>query len=127
MINSIEARVPFQDIELIKKMFFIKNESKFSFINRKFLLKKNNILPKYVVKRSKNGWFSPEKIFLDVNLNKIIKEYFSEKNIKDQDIFDYKNLINFFNSYSTKGYLIKREILTIILFQIWYNRVLALK
>ena len=55
MINSVEARVPFQDISLIKNLFFIENSKKFSFFfNRKFLLKKNNFIPNYVKNRKKN-------------------------------------------------------------------------
>ena len=53
MINSVEARVPFQDISLIKKLFFLKNSKKFSYLNRKFLLKKNNFVPKYIQNRKK--------------------------------------------------------------------------
>ena len=40
MINSIEARVPFQDPGLIERFFFTENSKKFSFFNRKYLLKK---------------------------------------------------------------------------------------
>ena len=65
MINSVEARVPFQDINLINRFFFVSNSLKFSNRNRKYLLKEMNILPKYITKRPKTGWFSPEK-FLEI-------------------------------------------------------------
>ena len=65
MINSVEARVPFQDVSLINKIFFTKNSKKFSFFNRKFLLKQNNFIPKYIKNRKKTGWFTPDRIFLD--------------------------------------------------------------
>lgn len=126
MINSVEARVPFQDIELIKNLFFVSNKSKFSFFNRKFNLKKNNFIPNYIKRRAKTGWFSPEKIFLDINLNKIRNIFFQEKKINQQGIFDYSELDNLFNSYKFKGYLIKRILITIILFQIWYDKILSL-
>jgi len=126
MINSIEARVPFQDIDLINKFFFIKNNQKFSLFNRKYILKNIGILPKYITRRPKTGWFSPEKIFLDNNLNSIINDFFDETNIKNQQIFNYSILINFFKSYEQKTFRIKREMITIILFQIWYNKVLNL-
>ena len=72
------------------------------------------------------GWFSPENIFLDLNLKKLISNFFNEEKITRQNIFDYKELLNFFNSYANKGYLIKRELLTIIIFQIWYDKILNL-
>ncbi len=127
MINSIEARIPFQDPNLIESFFFTENSKKFSFFNRKFLLKKNNLIPKYIKNRKKTGWFTPENIFLETNLKKIISDVFVKNEIKNQDIFNQKNLDLFFNSFKEKGFLLKREITTIILFQIWYNKVLSSK
>ena len=126
MINSVEARVPFQDINLIKNFFFIPNNLKFSIQNRKFLLKEMNFLPKYVINRPKTGWFSPEKIFLETNLNNIISEFFDETKIKSQNIIDYDEIISFFKRFPKENWKIKRQTLTIILFQIWYDKVLSL-
>ena len=126
MINSVEARVPFQDIDLINKFFSIRNNKKFSLINRKYILKNINILPKYILKRPKIGWFSPERIFLDNHLQSIIKDFFCENKIKEQNIFNYSALILFFNEYPKKTYKIKRQLLTIILFQIWYDKIINL-
>ena len=95
MINSVEARVPFQDISLIKKLFFIKNFKKFSFFNRKFLLKNNKFVPRYIKNRKKTGWFTPDRIFLDTNLKKKKEDIFQNNKIKDQGIFNEKNLLFF--------------------------------
>ena len=126
MINSVEARVPFQDINLIKNFFFIPNNLKFSIQNRKFLLKEMNFLPKYVINRPKTGWFSPEKIFLETNLNNIISDFFDETKIKSQNTIDYSEIISFFKRFPKENWKIKRQTLTIILFQIWYDKVLSL-
>ena len=126
MINSVEARVPFQDINLIKNFFFIPNNLKFSIQNRKFLLKEMNFLPKYVINRPKTGWFSPEKIFLETNLNNIISDFFDETKIKSQNTIDYSEIISFFKRFPKENWKIKRQTLTIILFQIWYDKVLRL-
>ena len=127
MINSIEARVPFQDISLIKKLFFTKNSKKFSFFNRKYLLKEKNNLPSYIKNRKKIGWFTPDRLFLDSNLKTIRNDVFKQSDIINQGIFDEQNLNLLLDSYDKKGFLIKKEITTIILFQIWYNKVLSLK
>ena len=127
MINSIEARVPFQDADLINKFFSISNEKKFSLFNRKYILKNIGVLPKYILNRPKIGWFSPERIFLDTHLNDIIKDFFTESKIRNQNIFDYINLVKFFEEYPKKTYKIKRQILTIVLFQIWYDKILNLE
>ena len=127
MINSVEARVPYQDADLINQFFFISNKTKFSLFNRKYLLKEMNILPEYIIKRPKTGWFSPEKIFLDIHLENIIKDFFSENIIKNQNILNYNETIKFFEKFPKENYKIKRHTLTIILFQIWYNNILSLK
>ena len=124
MINSVEARIPFQDISNIKNLFFIKNEKKFKFLNRKYLLKNNKHVPVFIKNRKKSGWFTPDNIFLSDNLGKIIKNIFSNKQINDQGIFKSKELNIFFNSFEQQNYKIKRELITIILFQVWYNKVL---
>ena len=126
MINSVEARVPFQDINLINRFFFVSNSLKFSNRNRKYLLKEMNILPKYITKRPKTGWFSPEKIFLETNLNKIIKEFFEKKKIESQNILNFNETLEFFNRFPSENWKIKRQTLTIILFQIWYDNILQL-
>ena len=126
MINSVEARVPFQDADLITKFFFTTNQKKFSLLNRKYLLKNINVLPKYILNRPKIGWFSPDRIFLDTHLESIIKDFFDEKKIKKQNIFNYHNLINFFKQYKIQGFKIKRQLITIILFQIWYDKIINL-
>ena len=127
MINSVEARVPFQDSKLIENFFFTENSKKFNFFNRKYLLKENSLVPKYIKKRKKTGWFTPENIFLETNLTKIINDVFVENDMKNQELFNQSNLNLLFNSFKEQGFLIKREITTIILFQIWYNKVLSLK
>lgn len=126
MINSVEARVPFQDKNLIDRYFFLSNDLKFNILNRKFLLKEMNILPKYVISRQKTGWFSPEKFFLETNLNKIVKEFFDEKEIKQQNIFNFDQTLKFFSKFPLENWKVKRQTLTIILFQIWYNNILKL-
>jgi asparagine synthase (glutamine-hydrolysing) len=126
MINSIEARVPFQDTNLINQYFFLSNQKKFNFFNRKYILKNIDILPKYILNRAKMGWFSPERIFLDNHFKTIIKDFFSEKKIRKQNIFNYDYLIKFFEEYPKKTYRIKRQVLTLILFQIWYDKILNL-
>ena len=127
MINSVEARVPFQDINLINRFFFISNKLKFKLHNRKYILKNMNILPRYILKRPKTGWFSPEKIFLETHLTNIIKDYFSEDKIRSQNLFNIEEIFNFFKRFPIENYKIKRHTLTIILFQIWYDRILNLK
>ena len=129
MINSIEARVPFQDINLLNLIYNAKSINKFNFINPKFLLKNLNVLPQYIKKRKKIGWFAPEKYFMLLNFNKITNLFFEkEKKIK-QEIFNYEYLKKNFDFFTNNkdGYLIKNQILSLIIFQIWYRNITNLK
>jgi asparagine synthetase B (glutamine-hydrolysing) len=93
MANSIEGRVPFQDITIVNKYFNLPLEKKINFFNEKILLKNINILPNYIRKRKKTGWLSPESIFIRGYLNNFIEDTFDEKTIRYQNIFNYDELI----------------------------------
>ncbi len=127
MINSVEARVPFQDLDIINNYFFINNLKKIGLIKDKFILKNTEILPNYIKKRKKKGWIQPENIFLNKNLNNILKENFQEDTIKKQNLFNCSQILKLFNLPIEKKYLFKRELMAIIVFQKWYEKVLSLK
>ena len=129
MINSIEARVPFQDINLLNLIYNAKSINKFNFINPKFLLKNLNVLPQYIKKRKKIGWFAPEKYFMLLNFNKITNLFFEKEKIIKQEIFNYEYLKKNFDFFTNNkdGYLIKNQILSLIIFQIWYRNIINLK
>jgi asparagine synthase (glutamine-hydrolysing) len=123
MANSIEGRVPFQDITIVNKYFNVPFKKKINFFNEKIFLKNISVLPDYIRKRKKVGWLSPESIFIRSYLNNFIKDTFDEKTIKSQNIFNYEELINMHKAHLSGGYF-KNEIILILIFQIWYNQVL---
>lgn len=59
MANSIEGRVPFQDVKIIKKYFSIPLAAKVNLFNEKIFLKKIDIIPNYIKKRKKNWMAFP--------------------------------------------------------------------
>jgi len=123
MINSVEARVPLQDIQVIEKIFFLKKSNKFSFFKNKKILNDLKILPNYIKKRKKIGYFSPERIFLDNNLETIASNFIFDSNNSNLKIFNKSELNNIFKSYNKYGYKIKRELTTLVLLQIWSQKV----
>lgn len=123
MANSIEGRVPFQDITIVKKYFDIPLKKKINLFNEKIFLKNINILPDYIKKRKKIGWLSPESIFIRNYLKNFIKVTFDETTIKQQNIFNYHELMNIYKAHLSGAYF-KKEIILILFFQIWYNQVL---
>ena len=123
MANSIEGRVPFQDITIVKKYFDIPLKEKINLFNEKIFLKNINILPDYIKKRKKIGWLSPESIFIRNYLKNFIKVTFDETTIKQQNIFNYHELMNIYKAHLSGAYF-KKEIILILFFQIWYNQAL---
>ncbi len=125
MLNSIEARVPFQDKKLIEAYFGLDINEKIDLLAVKKPLKKLNIVPDYIKKRKKKGWFSPESIFLRNYLEEIFVKTFENKKILKQGLLNNKDIIKIFNLHK-KGSYFKKELITILIFQIWYDQILKI-
>ena len=123
MLNSIEARVPFQDINFLKNIFPIKMEEKINFFNEKIILKNLNLVPNFIKKRKKHGWFYPESFFLRNYFYDIFKTKFEENKIENQKIFKVNYLMKLLNDHK-RGKYFKNELITIMGFQFWYDEVL---
>jgi asparagine synthase (glutamine-hydrolysing) len=123
MLNSIEARVPFQDKKLIEKYFGIDFKEKIDLLSVKKPLKKLNIIPDYVKNRKKRGWLSPESIFLRHYLEKIFFKTFEKKKILKQGLLNNNEIMKIYNLHK-KGSYFKKELITILIFQIWYDQLL---
>ena len=125
MLNSIEARVPFQDKNLIEKYYQINMDKKIDLLNLKIPFKRLNFIPKYIIKRNKQGWFSPESIYLRTYLKNLFNTTFEENKIKNQNIFNYEKIYNIFNKHNAGDYY-KKELITLLTFQIWYDEIINL-
>ena len=123
MLNSIEARVPFQDISFLKNIFPISMKEKINFFNEKIILKNLNLVPNFVKKRKKHGWFYPESFFLRNYFYDILKLKFEKNKIENQKIFNSDHLIKLLNNHK-RGEYFKNELITIMGFQFWYDEVL---
>ncbi len=125
MLNSIEARVPFQDKSLIEKYFHLNLDKKIDLFNLKKPLKKLKFIPDYIVNRKKHGWFSPESIYLRNYLKNLFNETFEKNKIIDQNIFNHDKVNDMYEKHNKGGYY-KKELITILTFQIWYDRLINL-
>ena len=125
MLNSIEARVPFQDKNLIEKYYQINMDKKIDLLDLKKPFKRLNFIPKYIIKRNKQGWFSPESIYLRTYLKNFFNTTFEENKIKNQNIFNYGKIYNMFNKHNAGDYY-KKELITLLTFQIWYDEIINL-
>ena len=125
MLNSIEARVPFQDKKLIESYYSVNLDEKIDIFNLKKQFQKINFVPNYIKKRKKSGWFSPESIFLRDYLEDIFNKTFDTKKILEQNLFKIDSLKKIYTLHKSGSYF-KKELITLLVFQIWYDEVLEL-
>jgi asparagine synthase (glutamine-hydrolysing) len=125
MLNSIEGRVPFQDINLLKNIYPILYNKKFSIFHNKKIIRDSFVdIPGFILNRKKHGWFSPENYYLKNDLKDFFLETFDKNKLNKQNIFNYESIIKLFNEHiSNTGYY-KSELITLLAFQTWYDQVL---
>jgi len=125
MLNSIEGRIPFQDISLLKNIYPIPYDKKFSFFfNKKIIRESFRNIPDFVLNRKKHGWFSPDNYFLRNNLKNFFLETFSKTKLDKQNIFNYESIKDLFNKHISGKSYNKSELITLLAFQSWYDQLL---
>jgi asparagine synthase (glutamine-hydrolysing) len=125
MLNSIEGRVPFQDINLLKNIYPIPYSEKFSLLYNKIIIRNNfKNIPDFILNRKKSGWFSPDNYYLKNNLKDFFQETFEQSKINNQNILNYKSVIKLFDQHISNISYNKSELITLLAFQNWYDQVL---
>jgi asparagine synthase (glutamine-hydrolysing) len=125
MLNSIEGRVPFQDISLLKNIYPILYDKKFSLLyNKKIIRDSFRNIPDFVLNRTKHGWFSPDNYYLKNNLKDFFLETFNKSELDRQNILNYEAIIRLFDEHLSNIKYHKSELITLLAFQSWYNQVL---
>jgi len=90
MAASIEVRVPFMDIELMKLAACIPEHCKVKGTKLKYLLNKamEPYLPPEVLSREKTGFYAPFRQWLADGLDRAICEFLSPERLKARGIFE---------------------------------------
>ena len=125
MLNSVEGRVPFQDIDLLKNIYPILYNEKFSLFYDKKIIRNNfKNIPNFILNRKKHGWFSPDNYYLKNSLKDFFLETFNKTKLDKQNIFNYESIIRLFKNHISQNSYNKSELLTLLAFQSWYDQVL---
>lgn len=92
MAASVEARVPFLDLDLVNFATQLPVHYKMRGHITKYLLRKvaERHLPHDVIYRPKTGFGAPVRTWLKTSLKPLMQERLSEKRIRDKGIFDPK-------------------------------------
>jgi len=122
MFNSIEGRVPFQDVTLLNKYFPISMDNKVNLFNEKIFLKKSlDFIPNYIKNRKKIGWLTPESFYLRNYLKNLFIKIFDKEKIQRDKIFNYEEVMSMLKKHNSGQYF-KDQLITILSFQIWYDQ-----
>lgn len=129
MLNSVEARVPFQDVRIVENFFKYPLDKKFGNINNKFENSNSkkqlrqyasNILPDEILKRRKMGWDAPDSKWFRSGLKELSQNYLLDY---DSGFFNKKLLSKLYKSHVNKKSYQRNLLRRIIMFNIWHEKV----
>lgn len=123
MANSVEGRVPFQDISILNEYNLENINSNCSILKNKIFLREAfTELPEYILKRKKKGWFLPEQNLLNDFFKKNIFDIFAIQH-SNSSVFNYKKIYEYYFTQKIEK-LPRYEFITILFFEIWYKRMI---
>lgn len=124
MFASLETRAPFLDHNLVSFINSIPIKYKLHGFTTKYILKKlmDGRLPKEIVYRSKKGFGIPLSKWLLGDLKPLIDEYLGKERLKKENIFDPDNVSNIVKGHFLKQKDYRKEIWTLLVFQMWRER-----
>jgi asparagine synthase (glutamine-hydrolysing) len=124
MATSLEARVPLLDKKIVEFAFSLPSDYKLKGKTTKWFFKKTmeNILPKEIIYRRKEGFSIPIKNWLKTDLKELMMEYLSPKRIKDAGILNQKYVDKLINQHLTNKENHAHRLWSFILFNIWMEK-----
>lgn len=124
MFYSLEGREPLLDYRLIEFAAKLPDELKLKRDSGKYLLKKltHKYIPKEIMDRPKMGFSVPINDWFKSSFNELVKHYFDDNFLKEQNIFNLEELRRIRNNYFNGKNVNLRQLWLILVFQIWYER-----
>ena len=126
MGNSLEVRVPFLDFQVVDFLFSLPDDYKITNPIRKRILQDafRDILPTKLYNRPKKGFEVPLlKWFRKEMKSLIVDDLLSEKNIREQGIFNYPEIEKLKQQlFSTNPQDVHARIWGLIVFQWWWRK-----
>lgn len=123
MANSLEMRVPYLDIELVKFVESLPSSYKIKRLNRKYIHKKavEKWLPREIIYRKKRGFATPMDKWLQTDLAKTTKKILNSKNSACRELFnlDFVNIM--IDQHQRRKKDFKRHIFALLSFELWYK------
>jgi asparagine synthase (glutamine-hydrolysing) len=123
MKNSLEVRVPFLDHSLVEMAFQMPGSLKLKNGKTKYILKETfkDLLPPSIYRRPKAGFEVPISRWLKRDLKCLIDQYFDEKRIQKQGIFDQGIIKQLVGQHLSGKTDTSWMLWNLIVFQSWYE------
>jgi asparagine synthase (glutamine-hydrolysing) len=121
MMNSLEVRAPFMDVNVVDFLNRLPYEYKLKGFKGKYLLKETmrGKLPEDIIDRPKKGFGIPVSLWLKNELKDLCNDLLSKESIESQGLFDYnyveKLKQNHFNGRQNN----RKELWNLMVFQLW--------
>jgi asparagine synthase (glutamine-hydrolysing) len=123
MANSLEARVPFLDHEVVEHAARIPAHMKLKRWNKKYMLKKasSRIVPRRILERKKQGFNVPVNVWLAGDLKELALDTLSESKIKEMGLFIPSYIQSLLNDHLSRRRDNSFQLWGLITFFIWYD------
>lgn len=124
MSVSLEGREPLLDHRIIEYAAQLPSQFKFDKGKTKLLLKDivHDYIPKSMMERPKMGFIVPIMGWFRKELKGIIFEFLDEKQLIEDDLFDYSHVIKLRDNYLSGKSVNVQKLWHILLFQMWKKR-----
>lgn len=122
MLNSLEARVPFLDHQLLPLVLSLPEKYKVNLFETKRILKKiaSKYLPKKIIYRPKRGFTVP--ISKWIRQSELIRDFLTGTDFYKHNFLNYDYIQTLFNSHINKSQDNARELWLVFVFNYWMSK-----
>ena len=121
MINGVEVRVPFLDLDLVEFVHHIPDHFKQKGSQGKWILKKalKGILPNEIINRPKSGFGAPLRKWIHNDLRELLGDILSFESLKKRGLFDPNAVQRLIKANDTGKVDASYTLLSLLCIEIW--------
>ncbi len=122
MLNSLEARVPYLDHELVPMVLSLPEKYKIKGLKTKWLLKNiaSKYVPKQIVNRPKKGFTVPVSRWIKESA--LIGELLTNRIYYQHELLNFDYVMNLYNNHIEQKQDNARQLWLVFIFNYWWNK-----
>jgi len=123
MAYSIEARTPLLDEVIVEFSSTIPPALKVKGMSGKYILRKTmaKIIPRTIIERKKQRFFVPIDLWFEEDFGDLVKQIFSEKNVKKRGYFKYSHISHIIENFQKSKLFYSRQLWNLLTFELWHR------